>query len=143
VAFGQTFSANNAAKSYQLLNALTGAYPDLTIDYSKVKLCKGDLPPAEQVEVVVEDKGFRFTWEVAPKMDFYNKRSQVMLLVFSPDLNKSFYTMSGARRLAGTDWLELPDYFSGLELETYISFTGDDRKRISDSVYAGRVGYQF
>jgi hypothetical protein len=75
-------------------------------------------------------------------MGFYNERSQVMLLVYSADLNKSFYTMSGARRLSGTDWLELPHYFNGLGLETYISFTGDDRKRISDSVYAGRVGYQ-
>lgn len=58
---------------------------------------------------------------------------------FSCQLNA--YTMRGARRLVVTDWLELPDYFKGLELETYISFTGDDRKRIADSVYAGRVGY--
>ncbi|WP_084241516.1 DUF6266 family protein [Pedobacter africanus] len=58
-----------------------------------------------------------------------------MLLVYAPALNKSFYILSGARRTAGTEFLELPDKFLHQQLHCYISFVADDRKAISDSVY--------
>jgi hypothetical protein len=133
----EEFTANNAAKSYLLLHALQGDYPNLNINYSAVKLSRGVLPPAENPAVIPATNGLTFTWAVAPLMNFYNRRSQVMLLVYAPALNKSVYTLSAARRTAGTEFLELPNQFKNQELHTYISFIADDRKAISDSSYVG------
>ena len=137
----ETFTANNAAKSYQLLNAVQGEYPDFSINYAAVKVSRGVLPPAESPQVTPATNGLTFTWAVDPLMNFYNRQSQVMLLVYAPELNKSFYVLSGARRTAGTEFMELSDEFKNQELHCYIAFVADDRKAISDSLYVGEIGY--
>jgi len=64
-----------------------------------------------------------------------------MLLAYSPALNKSFYTLSGARIMEKTDFMELPIAFKGQLLHIYLAFHSDDRKQISNSTYAGTINY--
>lgn len=134
-------TSNNAAKSYQLLHSLKGEYPDISINYSAVMLSSGPLPPAIDPQIIALEQGIQFTWGFDPEADHYDKRAQVMMLVHCPALNKSFYSLSGARRTAGLDVLEVPSHFRGNQLEAYISFVSDDRKSISDSVYVGSIRY--
>jgi hypothetical protein len=141
VAKGQAFSANNAAKSYQLKYALEGEYPDLAVNYSKVKLSSGKLQPAEGAAVKVLVNGLKFTWECQAIAERVYYQSTAMLLVHCPALNLSFYDLSGLKRIAGEQLIELPLDFNGHSLHCYISFVTDDRKMIADSVYVGEVGY--
>ena len=141
VAANETFTANNAAKSYQLLYAIQGEYPDFSIDYPKVRLSEGVLPVADDAQVQPLTNGLLFTWGFDVNEGFYYQRQQVMLLVYAPAINLAFYTLSGARRMSGAETMELPDDFKGQVLETYISFVADDRKAISNGVYAGQVVY--
>jgi len=58
---------------------------------------------------------------------------------FSCQLNA--YTMSGARRLVGTDWLDCLIISKDLNWKLIFPLRAMTRKRIADSVYAGRVGH--
>jgi hypothetical protein len=135
IAAGQAFSANNAAKSYQLLHALEGEYPDLTINYSKMLLSRGKLQPAELAAIELLDNGLKFSWHCEAISEHFYNQSIAMLLVYCPELNKSFYDLSGVKRLAREQYVELPADFIGKELHCYLSFVTDDRKMISDSMY--------
>ncbi|MDR6783293.1 hypothetical protein ABIE26_000219 [Pedobacter africanus] len=140
-AANETYTANNAAKSNQLLNAIQGEYPDYSIDYSKVRLTEGILPMADDPQVTTLANGLLFTWGFDVNEGYYYQRQQVMLLAYAPAINKSFYTVSGARRITGAETMELPHELSGQVLECYISFVADDRKAISNSVYVGQITY--
>ena len=145
IAQNETFTANNAAKSYQMRNALQGEYPDIAINYGAAVLTKGTLSPVLNPTAAALENGVQFNWEFEPESDFYNRRAQVMMLVHAPMLKydpkkkkeQSFFSLSGARRTEGTDILELPAYFKNTELHLYISLIADDRKSISDSIYVG------
>ncbi|MNE91713.1 hypothetical protein D3C80_1893580 [compost metagenome] len=69
-----------------------------------------------------------------------------MLLAYLPANNTAEYLLSGARRNEGSEELKVslvPKTNNNANkdeyIETYIAFISDDRKRISDSVYVGRV----
>jgi len=135
------FSANNAAKSYQLRHAVSGEYPDAGIDFSKVMLSTGTLDVALNPSVETLANGFKFSWDMAGGSDSYNERAQSMLLAYSPELHKSFFKIGGSCRYTGLDILEIPDNVKGKALECYLSFAADDREKIADSVYLGSVIY--
>ncbi|TCD02723.1 DUF6266 family protein [Pedobacter psychroterrae] len=134
-------SANAAAKSYQMKNAISGVYPALGIEYSRVLLCKGLIDPPLNVSAAVLSNGLQFSWLLSNRTEVYHKRSRVMLLVYAPALNKSFYSLSGARIMEKTDFLELPLAFKGQLLHLYAAFHSDDSKQISNSTYAGTTNY--
>lgn len=136
----------NGAVSYILREAVTGEYPNLQIDYSKVLVSRGRLPKPRNPNVELEGNILRFTWEVDPKWGYPLNRDQVMLLAYLPANHSTDYVLSGARRKDGADELEVsirrqgqPGFKKDDFIETYIAFISDDRKRISDSVYVGRV----
>ncbi|RZM13748.1 MAG: hypothetical protein EOO88_44485 [Pedobacter sp.] len=137
----KTHSANAAAKSYQMKNAVIGSYPSLEIDYPRVLLSKGLIDPPVNVSAVALTTGLQFSWELSHRTEVYHKRSRVMLLAYAPSLNKSFYTLIGVRSMEKTDFLELPLASKGQLLHLYAAFHSDDKKQISDSTYAGTVNY--
>lgn len=143
---GTTKIPENGAVSYNLKNAVTGEYPNLSLDYSKVLVCKGKLPGPLNAVVDLDGNILKFKWDVNPNWSKKLKRDQVMMLAYLPATNSASYWLSGARRSAGADELEAPiqleaqgqavkDQF----IETYIAFVSDDRQSISDSVYLGRI----
>lgn len=143
---GTTMIPENGATSYLLQNAFIGEYPDLKLDYSKVLVSRGKLPPPLHPTVKLEGDILRFTWEVDPDLGYQFKTDQVMLLAYMPANKNANCLLSGARRNQGAEVLEVDiirkssgnvkkDEF----IEVYVAFISDDRKRISDSVYVGSV----
>jgi len=141
-AANKTHSANAAAKSYQLLNAVTGVYPSHVIDFAEALLCKGDMEPPVNASVAALGNGIQFNWDVSRQTEVYHNQSRAMLLVHAPGLGKSFYTLSGARIMEKSDFMELPVNFKNQLLHAYIAFYADDQKKISNSVYLGSINYQ-
>ena len=134
-------SANAAAKSYQMKNAVIGEYPSLAIDYPKVLLSKGIIDPPVDASAVALVNGIKFNWELSRRTEVYHKRSRAMLLVYAPSLKKSFFTLSGFSILDKTGFLELPLEFKDQLLHAYITFLRDDQQQISNSAYAGAITY--
>lgn len=132
-------SANNAAKSYNLTNAIKGEYPDLEIDYPQARLSQGTLTVAENAQVQVLNEGLMFSWTYDPYDPLVSRSDKTMLMAWFPMVKKAFYIISGVQRMELQELLKIPEELKGLEAETYISFITDDRKAISNSVYTGRV----
>ena len=134
-------TANNAAKSYQLLNAVGGEYPEQYMDYSAVLLAQGkmDLPLAPVCTLVAN--GIEVSWQLDAAANYQNRMAQAMILVYSAELKKSFYTLSGVRRTQGSDFLELPPKVIGKEIQVYLAFTSEDRTKVSNSSYLGAFAY--
>ncbi len=136
----------NGAVSYLLKEAVTGVYPDYEMDFSKVLVSKGKLPPPLNPTVKLDGDTLKFSWDVNPKWGYKLNRDQVMLLAYLPANNTAEYLLSGARRNEGGEELKVylnPETNRNNKkdeyIETYIAFISDDRKKISDSVYVGRV----
>lgn len=127
---------HNEATAYNYRNALQGDYPDISINYSKVKLSQGTLEPAINPLAGLTGNTLSITWEVSPDMNWGIKNDRTMFLVYCPELSKAIYVLSGATRITGQDEIELPTNYIGRELHIYIAFRASNGKDISNSVWA-------
>jgi hypothetical protein len=129
----------NSAVSYNLKNAITGTYPDYTIDYGLVLVSRGDLPNvAAPVATAVAGGMVQFDWTDNSGTGKTKARDKVFVVVYSPALNMVLYTPGSALRSEGTETLDART-FTGQTVHTYISVTSADGKDIANSVYTGSV----
>ena len=134
----QQMSAHNAAKSYNMLNAFS---TEGEIDYSKVLVSFGNLAGAVDVTVVQDDAGLHFSWKNNSEPRLVRSDDQVMLLAYSPHNNSAEFMLSGARRKAAHETLDMFGVDKGNEVHTWIAFISDDRQKISMSTYVGKIIY--
>lgn len=133
VAKGMPFTANNAAKSYQLKNSIQGVYPDLSINYTAVRLAEGNLNMPEDITIAREANGLRFTWSYDPVIDWDERRSRAMVLAHVPAVNKSYYFLMAACMNEQSQFMELPPSHLHLTIHAYLSFVAEDHTRIGNS----------
>lgn len=136
---GTTSNAYNGAVAYNFKHALQGEFPEISVDYSKALLSKGDLPAALNTTIVKTADGIEVTWESPEALSANREEDQVMLLVYLPEEKNSVCKLSNVLRPAGKDSIPLHESILNQQLEVYISFRSDDRKAISDSVYCGSL----
>ncbi|WP_205945819.1 DUF6266 family protein [Pedobacter hiemivivus] len=136
---GKPISPNNAAKSYQLLHAVQGEYPDISMNYSAARLTQGTIELPLNPIATAEGNGVRFNWSYNTSLNWSDRGARVMLLVYAEETGKSYYLFSGARMTEETDFLELPAEVKGMQLQVYMSFIADDRRSLSNSIYLGNL----
>lgn len=139
-------SAFNAATSYTYQNAITGDYPDISIDYSKVMMSKGTLRGAENVAAISSAAGkLTISWDDNSGLSSAGINDAAMVVVYHPVLKDAYYKLNAASRGDLTTELDLPQSYSGTEVEVYLSFIalentgGSPSKSISNSHYLGTV----
>ncbi|SEA74801.1 DUF6266 family protein [Pedobacter hartonius] len=122
--------------------AVTGKFPDLQIDFSKILFSAGDMPVVEHAEVINIEEGLMFTWDTTANREHGTRPSDlVMLMAYIPEIKKAIFLRSGPSRSQGYAYLTLPHIVQKLTLETYISFISEDHKSISNSLYTGQVNW--
>ena len=126
---------HNMAVSYNIRNAMTGVYPNIGIDYTKVMLAQGTILPAQQPAVERVGQELRFTWAASPLMPWLESTDRVMLEAYFPDKNYAVSLIGGAVRIKGAETLRLPHTMQDEYLVAYIAFLSDNGKQASDSVY--------
>jgi hypothetical protein len=129
----------NAAFSAVYQQATLGAYPNLSIDYSKVVLSKGSLPPLYQVQMQRDAPDtVSLTWQRN-----YNDNSSfddhVMLVLYSRDLKITDGFIGGVKRTDMQCRFQLNPKLVGQSLDVYVSAVSLNGKRVSDSEYLGRI----
>src|SRR5579863_2789350 len=131
-------SGMNMALSENIRNAITGAYPDFAIDYSKVVLSKGGLRNADNVTVASTVAGkLAFTWpdnsggKTLPT-------DTAFVAAYNADQDRWVYREQAASRNAGTYTLDVTA-FSGKAVQTYIGFVSADGQTVSNSLFTGEV----
>ena len=134
---GQT--AHNVAISQVIRSGCKGDFPNLELDFENLLVSAGDLEKARNPRVELAGTSLKFTWDYDNMQEFANRNDQVMLLAYSPETGRSFYTLGGAKRSTGMEILEIYPELQEERFETYISFITEERKHISRSTYTGRV----
>ena len=133
-------SGYNAAMSYNVKNAISGLYPDFTLNYAQLRVSQGSLPGAlNPVAVSVVPATVDFTWEDNSMDAGTMADDKVVLLVYNPAKGKTLNAIGAMTRVDGAQTLALPDAFTGDQVECYISFANANESVLSDSLYVGSV----
>lgn len=136
----KNMSEFNYATSFLYKNALTGKYPDLSIDYSKVLLSMGNLDgPFEPMIALVSPCEIEFSWQI--NIDTYNYflNDRAMALVYNPAKQETIIITDGNSRISMRQMVTLPPTFAGDEVVCYLAFRNYRGKKVSDSQFLGRL----
>ena len=139
----------NKGFSYNVKAAILGFSPDLSIDYPRVLLSRGDLTKPESLAVgSPSPTTLQFKWIDNTGTGKALKTDQLFVAVFIPGKNYWFYKMNVATREAGNYALDITQLtrdisvFYGNPLHSYVGFIAGDGKDASDSMYTGPVELQ-
>ena len=133
-------SAANSALAYIISDAVSGAYPDFSINYPEVMVTKGSLANAHAPKAASVAAGvIAFDWLLTSDSIITSAKAndRAILVVYCEELNQTAYRAdilreaeSGTLNVAG---------FSGKRVHTWISFTSNNGKAVATSVYTGEV----
>jgi len=130
----------NAAMSYNLLNALTGSYPDYELDYSKVRVSQGYLPGVLNPEVKSTSSGdILFTWEDNSFETDSRADDSVLLVVYNSIKQQAVFTVDGYPRYSRRQVISLPEIFEGDEVQCYIAYQNQRQTVFSNSQFVGEI----
>jgi hypothetical protein len=131
-------TALSAAYSVNFQQAITGVYPGLAVDYSKLCISRGKLPGLVNPVAHLNGDTVELNWgkSESKKTSFDD---QLMLVLYAPALGLADGFVGLALRRSLRCSFKFNPKMLGQELIAYISMTSMDRKLISDSVYLGRV----
>ena len=134
---GTTKNWHNLVIQYNNPHAIKGVYPDLEIDYPKVVLSRGELAQPANAVVEIVKEGIKFSWDVND--DNKNNDDQAMMMLYFPEDSSAKFETGGAKRKTGSDVIKIDkEDLVGKTIETFISFTSNDRLQFSNSLYTGR-----
>lgn len=129
----------NAAFSAIYRNAIVGVYPDLSIDYGKVVLTKGNLPGLFATQVMLAQPDLlKLNWK-RNHNDDSSTDDQVMLIVYSRELKIVDGFIGGCNRANLQCSLTLNPKLIGKSLDVYVSVVSLNGKRVANSEYLGKV----
>ena len=133
-------TAFNAAVSYNVKNAITGTYPAYGIDYSKVLVSKGSLPPVLNPEVTSTTAGqVEFSWQDNTGGPYAKATDKAAILVYNPAKGYSTDLIGGNTRTGGSQSLTLPANWSGDEVQCFIAFANENGSAYSNSAFVGGI----
>ena len=132
-------TAFNSAMSYNVKNAITGVYPDYSIDFSQALVSRGSLAGALNPEAASAAAGeVTFTWDDNSAETNANVDDLTMVLVLNQDKKEAVFTTEGSTRSAGTQVLTVPDSYSGDTVECFIAFISVDGS-VANSKFVGSI----
>lgn len=138
-AYGHTGTGYNRAVSALMSRALTGIYPGIQLDYTKVLISKGMLPGAQSAKVVKKANNvLQFSFADNSAVGIAAPGDTAILVAYAPDLQQAIFTLHGGFRKDKKATLNVTA-LKGHTVETWIGFLSKDGKDASDSVWVGRV----
>jgi Family of unknown function (DUF6266) len=132
-------TGSNKAFSYNVMNAIRGFYPDISIDYKMVLLGRGDLPNVQSVKTIpTEDLKLEFTWTDNSGTGKAKSTDKAFAAVYNEELNDWEYGLNLATRKDGSCVIEISKY-QNKPVHGYLGFITEDGKDATDTLYTGMV----
>jgi uncharacterized protein DUF6266 len=131
-------SGYNSAVSYNIKNAISGTYPNYSVDYSLALISRGDLPNATAPAATVTGGTVFFTWTDNSGVAQAQADDAAILVVYCPTLKTTLYTLNGGTRSGGAGNINAA-MFTGDTVQTWLGFISADGKRIATSFYTGEL----
>lgn len=136
----KNMSEFNYAMSFLFKNALTGEYPDFSIDYSKVLLSIGNVGKAFEPGIALASAcQIEFTWQIDMEAYNYFLNDIAMVMVYNPAKQDAVIITNGNYRISMRQLVTLPLVYAGDEVVCYLAFQDYNGKKVSDSQYLGRI----
>jgi len=130
----------NQAMSYHMKNAVEYVDPDFVMLYNKVLISKGDLLGVQNPVVTASGgNGLKYDWINNSGQGEAKPNDQLVVVVYEPLSAQFYYVFNPGKRLDTTANVVLPSFFTGLEVQSWITFVSADEKAYATSVYMGVV----
>jgi len=123
----------NAAVSYIMQHAIEGSGTQLSIDYERVLMARGNLMPVFGAKAVVEEGSIAFSWNDNSGMGDALETDLAMPLVYNKARQQAIYSLAAAGRNESGFSMELPDEWNGEPLAVYLAFCSEDGKGQTNS----------
>ncbi len=130
-------SAYQAAQSYNLRNAIEGAYPNQVISFKKVLFSVGSIILPETITVTRKKDGLLFEWNPPCSPQSNNKDT---LVVIARERERHFvdYRLTGAQR-SDKAYFWPTGLFTYGTIDVWIAFRSHQEDDMSDSLYLGSI----
>jgi hypothetical protein len=129
----------NSALGYNLRNAVSGAYPTYTVNYSMFLISRGDLPNAQAPTATAGGDGLvNFAWTNNAGNGKAKANDKAILVIYCLEMRQCVYITEGAERSEGTASVDVTG-FAGKTVQTWIGFISDSGREIATSIYTGEV----
>ena len=132
-------TAFNAAMSYILNNAITGAFPDFSVDMSKVLVSRGNLTGAANALATSADGVVSISWEDNTGSGTAVQTDKALIVAINPARAEAVYETAGSQRSIGAHEIAVPADWLGESVEVFLGFITEDGKEVANSVYLGSV----
>ncbi|ALL06869.1 hypothetical protein AQ505_16070 [Pedobacter sp. PACM 27299] len=137
---GTVYNAHNLATSYHKKQTLKGEYPNIKVDYSKVKLSQGVMLETADLKISKVTGGLEISWDPSYNEDLQPNDSVMVMLCSETGADKEYLNI--AIRSKGKCFITLREEVLNQQIEPYIAFISADGTRVSDSVYLGNLNGQ-
>lgn len=125
-----------AAKSYNMRHALTGDYPDIRIDHSKLLLSKGQLPVPMYATAAAHPEGVLITWENGPEAPGGRALDTLVVMACFPDSGSGIRRFTDVCRANGSYVLKLSKNITNGDLPLiWIAFRDPSESQVSNSLF--------
>ncbi len=129
-------TAFNAAMSYNIKNAISGDYPNYSVDFTKTLVARGSLVPAHDAAAVSESSAVTFTWTDNSGEGNAQMTDIAMPLVYN--ISKGYAIFSDyVVRAESSVTVAVPTSWSGDSCAIYLAFVSEDGTLVSDSLFLG------
>jgi hypothetical protein len=130
----------NAAMSYNLNNAITGAYPNFMIDYANALVTRGNLTGASNGAASSPSAGsVEVTWTDNSGSGSAQATDKALIALLNTTRSEAVFTTAGPVRPDGTATIPVPSEYSGEDVEVFLGFVSEDGTKVANSVYLGSV----
>jgi hypothetical protein len=125
----------NAAVREFIQNAITGNFPDLAIDYSKMQISRGSLTVLKGLALAIVGNVVTLTWAVREDAILGNADDGILVLLYNSTKDEYMTDCSGKRNV-GEIVVTIPEE-AGDQIEVWLFCISKDKKAVSTSQYAG------
>ena len=146
-AVAQNTSAFNEAMRYNLAEAIGGEHPDQFIDFSKVKLSRGQLPVPANLQVsAASAQSLNLSWENNSNQSLANGSDLLMAGLYDQESGEGYTLTGNFTREQEAALITLPDNWKNRTVEVFVFMVStlgigslNSTEYISSTVYGGSV----
>lgn len=131
----------NEARQYIIRNCFNSDVENTTLDYSKVRISRGELPPPQDSTLSIEGNTARITWKTPVKGDYTKGDDKVMIAMFIDEGEAGISKMESgiAKRSDGSCTISLPEHTAPIHIWMFFYqpdlCPGESMRKVSESVY--------
>lgn len=130
-------TAFNAAMSYIVKNAVSGAFPNYTLDFSQVLVSRGSLTQPLNANATMAASKVSISWTDNSGQGNAQPIDVAMPFAFNTDKGEAVFSTNSDTRADQLAELTFPADWVGDTVEIYIGFISADGINVANSLYLG------